>query len=750
MRQVIQSFKTGELIVEDVPSPVLRPRGILVRTAASLVSAGTERMIIDFAGKDLIGKARARPDLVRQVMDKAKREGVLSTLDSVRNKLDQPLPLGYSSAGIVVGVGTEVESFQVGDRVACAGAGYASHAEETYIPRNLAVRLADHVPFEAGAFVTVGAIALQGIRQADVVLGHKVAVIGLGLLGQLTVQMLKAAGCQVLGIDLDPKRAELARSLGADVVGAPDEAVALGLSQSGGRGFDSVLITADTKDNGPIELAGELARDRGVVVAVGAVGLAVPRKIYFEKELDLRLSRSYGPGRYDPQYEEEGRDYPYGYVRWTEQRNMEAFADLIASGTVKLDTLITHRFPIQEALRAYDVITRKVNEPFLGVILEYEQDRTLPGRIELPQPSPGTSRDARPAESAGIRLGVLGAGNFANSTLLPAIRKVPGIAPVAITSGSGLTARTSGARFGFAYCASDEAALLQDESINWLAILTRHDLHARQAIAGMRAGKDVFVEKPLALNVEELRAVMAAHEETQRRLMVGFNRRFAPMVQEMHQFLAGRRNPLMVTCRINAGAIPASHWAHDPAIGGGRIIGEGCHWIDLLHFLIGAAPTEVHARALHAGGNLVSDEVALTLTYADGSVGSILYTAGGHRSFGKERVEAIGDGRVAVLEDYRSLELLAGRRRTQRRARLRTDKGHRGEWETLLSVTREGSPSPITATELVATHLAAYGALESLRTRQPVTLKIAEFWQSVRQEESEELVRESASFLEKE
>jgi len=341
MRQVIQSFKTGELVVEEVPSPVLRLRGILVRTAASLVSAGTERMIIDFAGKDLIGKARARPDLVRQVVDKAKREGVLSTLDSVRNKLDQPLPLGYSSAGVVVGVGAQVDSFQVGDRVACAGAGYASHAEETYIPRNLAVKLADHVPFEAGAFVTVGAIALQGIRQADVVLGHKVAVIGLGLLGQLTVQMLKAAGCQVFGVDLDPKRAELARSLGADAVAAPGDAAGLGLNLSGGRGFDAVLITADTKDNGPIELAGDLGRDRGVVVAVGAVGLTVPRKAFFEKELDLRLSRSYGPGRYDPQYEEEGRDYPYGYVRWTEQRNMEAFAQMIAAGAVRIEPLIT-------------------------------------------------------------------------------------------------------------------------------------------------------------------------------------------------------------------------------------------------------------------------------------------------------------------------------------------------------------------------------------------------------------------------
>jgi len=743
MRQVIQSFKTGELIVEDVPSPVLRSRGVLVRTAASLVSAGTERMIIDFAGKDLIGKARARPDLVRQVVDKARREGVLNTLDSVRNRLDQPLPLGYSSAGTVVGVGADVESFQVGDRVACAGAGYASHAEEVFVPRNLVVKLADAVAFEAGAFVTVGAIALQGIRQADVMLGHKVAVIGLGLLGQLTVQMLKAAGCQVVGIDLDPARVELARTLGADAVGATSDALGLCRMLTGGRGVDSVLITADTKENGPIELAGELSRDRGVVVAVGAVGLNVPRKPFFEKEIDLRLSRSYGPGRYDPQYEEEGRDYPYGYVRWTEQRNMEAFAEMLASGAVRIAPLVTHRFPISDALRAYDVITRKINEPFLGVVLEYDQERELPTRIEIPLPSDSSARSKREAEErrepAPVRLGVLGAGLFANATLLPAIRKVAGIEPIAIASGAGLSARKAGGRFGFRYCASNESSLLEDEQINWLAILTRHDLHAKQVIAGMKAGKDVFVEKPLALNRDELISVMEVWQETKRRLMVGFNRRFAPMVQEMHRFLTDRRRPLMINCRVNAGFIPANHWTQDPAIGGGRIIGEGCHWIDLLQFLIGSPPVEVYARALKAGSTPVADEVVITLSYEDGSVGTIHYTAGGHRAFSKERFEAFGDEKVAVLDDYRSLQLQSGRKRVHRRARLRTDKGHQGEWEAIEKAAQSGSPSPITATDLVATHLAAYAAVESLRSQQPVPLKIAEFWGELAKTENAEM-----------
>jgi predicted dehydrogenase/threonine dehydrogenase-like Zn-dependent dehydrogenase len=729
VKQVIQSFKTGELKVAEVPSPNLRRQGVLVRTAASLVSAGTERMVVDFAEKNMLQKARARPDLVRQVVDKAQREGVVTTIDAVRNRLDQPLPLGYSSAGIVVAVGEEADEFRVGDRVACAGGGYAGHAELAYIPRNLAVPLADNVSFEAGAFGTLGAIALQGVRQADVVLGCNVAVIGLGLLGQLTVQLLKAAGCRVFGIDLNPARVELARTLGADRASINETALADGLAMTAGRGFDAVLITADTSSSEPVALAGELARDRAIVVAVGAVGMEIPRKVYYEKELDFRLSRSYGPGRYDAEYEEKGQDYPYAYVRWTEGRNIEAFLGLIAEGKLDVGPLISHRFAIDEAERAYDVITGKAGGPFLGVVLTYDVERELPRRVALAGPNGDGAKAA--AVPGAVRLGLLGAGNFANATLLPAMKEIAGLELVGIASGSGMTARHAGDRFGFAYCATDDAELLADEKITWLAIATRHDLHARQAIAAMRAGKDVFVEKPLALSREELVEVAWAQRETGRRLMVGFNRRFAPMAEELQRFLAGHRRPLVATYRANAGNIPANHWTQDPRIGGGRIVGEAVHFIDLLQFLTGAPVTEVYAVAATDARGAIEDEAVLTLTFGDGSVGTVVYAAGGDKAFSKERIEAIGDGRVAVLDDFRSLELVHNGKRTRRTERLRPDKGHRGEWLALVKSARAGADAPISFDQIVTTHLTAYAALESLRERRPVAVDATAFWQDV-------------------
>lgn len=733
MKQVIQSFKSGELTVAEVPSPNLRKQGILVRTAASLVSAGTERMVVDFAEKNIVQKARARPDLVRQVVDKAQREGVVTTFEAVRNRLDQPLPLGYSSAGIVVAVGEDAGEFRVGDRVACAGGGYAGHAEVAYVPRNLVVALPENVSFESGAFGTLGAIALQGVRQAEVVLGCNVAVIGLGLLGQLTVQLLKAAGCRVFGIDLNPSRVELARTLGADRASINETALADGVAMTGGRGFDAIMITADTSSSGPVVLAGDLARDRAIIVAVGAVGMEIPRKVYYEKELDFRLSRSYGPGRYDAEYEEKGQDYPYAYVRWTEGRNIEAFLGLIAEGKLDVGPLITHRFAIDNAKLAYDIITGKTDEPFLGVVLTYDVERELPRRVSLgSNSSPNGDAPNRAAVVPGqIRLGLLGAGNFANATLLPAMKDIPGLELIGIASGSGMTARHAGDRFGFAYCATDDAELLADDKITWLAIATRHDLHARQAIAGMRAGKDVFVEKPLALSRDELVEVARAQLETGRRLMVGFNRRFAPMVEQMQRFLVDHRRPLVATYRANAGNIPANHWTQDPRIGGGRIVGEAVHFFDLLQFLTGAPVTEVYAAASVDARGPIEDEVLLTLTFGDGSVGTIVYAAGGDKAFSKERIEVIGDGRVAVLDDFRSLEFVHNGKRTRRTERLRPDKGHRGEWIALAKAVRAGTDAPIPFDQIVSTHLTAYAALESLRERRPITVDAASFWQDV-------------------
>lgn len=720
MKQIVQSFKTGKLSVVDVPPPSLRPEGVLVRTAASLVSAGTERMLVEFAEKNLVQKARARPDLVRQVVDKAQREGVLTTVDSVRNRLDQPLPLGYSTAGIVVEVGREAGVFQVGERVACAGGGYASHAEMTYVPRTLAVKLPPEVAFESASFTTLGAIALQGIRQADVVLGHKVAVIGLGLLGQLTVQLLKAAGCNVFGVDIDPQRVQLALESGADAASGTDTALSDGQTFTLSRGFDAILITADTKSNDPVVLAGELARDRAIVVAVGAVGLEIPRKVYYEKELDLRLSRSYGPGRYDSEYEDKGHDYPYGYVRWTEQRNMEAFVQLLSSGAIDVAPLITHRFPIDDAVMAYDIVVGKTSEPSMGVVLTYSAEHELIDRISLRRESVApklrsTPKEGNPGQPA-VRIGMLGAGNFVNATLLPAMQKLDELELVGIVSGAGVSARSSGDRFGFAYCASDESSLLADDRINWVVVATRHNFHAGQAINAMRGGKSVFVEKPLALNREELNEVVRVQQETGMQFIVGFNRRFAPLVQEMRRFINSRQRPLVANYRINAGSIPNSHWTQDSAVGGRRIIGEACHFIDLLQFLIGATCTSVFAMPIRTVEGVVDDELIIAMNFSDGSVGTVTYTAGGDKAFGKERIELLGDGRVAVLDDYRSLQCIVNGKRSRSHSRLRPEKGHRQEWEAIVGAVCRGLPLPISIDEIISSHLATFAAVESVQT----------------------------------
>jgi predicted dehydrogenase/threonine dehydrogenase-like Zn-dependent dehydrogenase len=713
MKQVVQSIKSGELQVVEVPAPQVRARGVLVRTRASLISAGTERSMMDFADKNLLQKAQARPDLVRQVFDMVQRDGLLATVQTVRNRLDQTIPLGYSVAGEVIAVGADTPGFAVGDQVACAGAGYANHAEFVFVPRNLAVKLPAGVTHESGAFATLGAIAMQGVRQAEVELGHKVAVIGLGLVGQLTVQMLNAAGCAVLGIDLDAQRVALARQHGAAAGCAPGDAAAMAQEFTQGRGCDRVLITAATKSNDPIELAGEISRDRGVVVAVGDVGLEVPRRSFYYKELDLRLSRSYGPGRYDPAYEEHGEDYPYGYVRWTEQRNMESFLELVAAGKVQVEPLITHRFAIEQAETAYELISGKTAGKFLGVVLQYRPDTALERRVQL------TAALAATAER--MRLGLIGAGAFANSTLLPAMKGIEGLELVGVSSGSGLSARTTAQRFGFSFAASSAQEILEDKRINTVAILTRHHLHAAQTVAALAAGKHVYVEKPLALTDEELDAILAAYERagaagTAPQLMAGFNRRFAPMVMELKQYLAAVDEPLMIHCRVNAGFIPPSHWTQDAEQGGGRLRGEACHFIDLLVHLAGAAPVLAHAIALPDGGRYRGDNLLVTVQFANGTLGTVTYVANGNKRFGKEMIEVFGGGVAARLDDYGSLEISTGTKQIQRRARMGRDKGHRGEWQAWVRAVTGKGPAAIPLEELVMSTRATLAAHRSLQS----------------------------------
>ena len=512
MKQLLQNLRDGKTVVEEVPVPGPRAGMALVKLGASLVSAGTERMLVEFAEKSLVGKARSRPDLVRQLLDKARREGLLTTLEAAFNRLDQPMPLGYSSAGTIMALGQNMDGFTTGQRVACAGGGYAVHAEYNLVPRNLLTPLPDTVSFESAAFTTLGAIALHGFRLAQPQLNENVLVIGLGLLGLLGAQIACAAGCRVFGVDTNPERVALAHQFGISACSRQDadhQAQAFAVN----RGFDVVLICADTSSNDPVELAGALARDRGRVVATGAVGLNIPRKVYYEKELNFINSRSYGPGRYDPSYEENGRDYPSAYVRWTEGRNFETVVSLLESKKLKVEGLITHRFPIEQAPQAYEIITGKKKEPFLGVLLTYGHAdagaafHVPSAKIELLANAADRAPALSHAEGSRVKLGVLGAGLYANATLLPAIKKLKGIELVGIASTGGLHAQHSGKKFGFAYSTSSEDEIINDPNVDAVAILTRHDSHAELVVKALQAGKHVFVEKPLAVSSEQLAVV---------------------------------------------------------------------------------------------------------------------------------------------------------------------------------------------------------------------------------------------------
>lgn len=716
MKQVVQEIRSGSTTVQDVPVPRVLPGTALVQNAASLVSAGTERSLIEFAGMSLLGKARSRPDLVRQVIDKSLREGLLTTLDAVQNRLDQPMPLGYASAGTIVALGDGMQGFKVGQRVACAGGGYAVHAEFVVVPRNLMVPIPDGVDFESGAFATLGAIALHGFRLGGTSVGERVAIIGLGLLGLLAALIARSAGCRVFGIDLDPQRVKRAQELGFEAVERPD-AVEAAISYSAGMGFDLVQICADTPSDDTVELAGAIARDRGTVVATGVVGTDLPRKIYYEKEITFLISRSYGPGRYDPSYEEAGLDYPPAYVRWSEGRNLAGFLDLQSRGLIDVQPLITHRFPIEHAEGAYRLIQGEAHEPFLAVLLSYPDQGPIPtsaGAVEFMTRSHGESS---------IRVGVIGAGNFASGVLLPVLRRTPGVELVSLASGRGMNATTVGRKFGFQRASTDLESLLSAEDINTLVVLTRHHLHAEMVIAGLNAGKHVFCEKPLALNAEQLAGIVKVLRTSDRLLAVGFNRRFSPLAVDLKRFFDKTSDPLAMTYRVNAGLLPPTHWLQDPQIGGGRLIGEACHFIDLLTYLAGQLPQRVTASALPDQGKYQEDNFSLTLEFANGSVGQVLYVANGDRALSKERLEVFGGGRAAILEDFRRLELLAGGRRSVKRSWLRQDKGHRAEWLAFSQALAGGGPPTIPYDQLFSVTMASFAGLESLRSRQPVDVE---------------------------
>lgn len=722
MKSIVQNYGKGELAVTEVPIPALQPGGILVRNTVSLISAGTEKLMVDLAQKSLAGKAKDRPDLVRKVLDKVRKDGLLATIETVRSRLDAPIPLGYSCAGTVVAVGSEAGTFQVGDTVACAGAGYANHAEMVFVPKHLAVKVPAGVSAEQACFTTVGAIALQGLRLARPELGETVAVIGLGLVGLLAAQLARAAGCRVIGMDLSPERCRLARDLGIDDTVTDGDALAERCRRlTADHGADKVIVAASTKSSEPVALAGQIARQQGIVAVVGAVGMDIPRQPYYDKELVLRVSRSYGAGRYDPEYEEKGRDYPIGYVRWTENRNMEAFVQQLASGAVQTEPLISHRFDIDLADQAYALISGQGQEPYLGILLNYPQapdDATgevMASRIDL---SSAAGRAGDAADT--VRFGVIGAGQFAGGVLIPALDALPKVRLVGVATATGIKAQHVAKKHGFDFATTAGSEVLGHADIDAVLIATRHHLHAPQVLDALAACKHVFVEKPLCLHRHELSDIVAARQRLEAAdgaplLMVGFNRRFAPMAQRLRRHFQGVDEPLVMQYRVNAGYIPLDHWTQDLEIGGGRILGEVCHFVDFLTFLSGALPVAVQAQAANNGARYRDDNLVATVTMDDGSVGSVVYVANGANGLAKERIEASGGGRSAVLDNFRRLELYDGGRRRVETARWRQDKGHRDQLAAFVDAVRTGGPAPIPWPEILRVSETTFDLVDALR-----------------------------------
>jgi predicted dehydrogenase/threonine dehydrogenase-like Zn-dependent dehydrogenase len=690
VRQVAQSYKTGRLTLADVAGPVRAPSdGILVDTTVSLISAGTERAIVDLARKSLVEKARERPDLVKKVVERARREGVLAALEAVRAKLDSPIPLGYSLAGRVADVGRNARGFARGDRVACAGAGYANHAEVNAVPKNLAVHVPDEVSDEEAAFVTVGAIALQGVRLARPELGDVAVVIGLGLIGQIAVQLLRAHGCDVIGIDVERGKVDraIARGAVAGALSGVDDPLEIVRAASRGYGADAIVIAASSSTNEPLMLAGELARDRARVSIVGLLPLEIPRKTYYEKELEVVVSRSYGPGRYDTEYEERGHDYPIGYVRWTEQRNLQAILGAIATKRLDVKDLITHRFAFDSALDAYGLITGERPEPHLGVLLTYE-----PRAREETNGAVAPSRARARTRQNEVGIAFVGTGGFATSVLLPAFERTGGVRLVRTVSGRGLNARHAADKFGADGVAASLDDVLAMPDVDAVVISTRHDSHASLAARALAAGRDVFLEKPAAIDEEQLGMLGNAVRASAAYLMVGFNRRYAPFARSLQDAFAGRRAGLVMSARINAGRIPAGNWIVDADEGGGRIVGEVCHFIDLLSFWAGSLPVHLSAHAIGPGAGWDrADNLVMALGFADGSVGTILYSAMGDPSVSKERYEVFCEGKVAVIDNWRSLQITSrGKTRTTRA--LRANKGHTEEVRVFVEACLRGGP----------------------------------------------------------
>ncbi len=711
MQQLTQKLKNGAMNVIEVTLPMVQAGRVLVRNHYSLVSAGTEGSTVKTARKGFIGKARERPQQVRQVVETLKNQGPVQTYRAVMKKLEAHSPLGYSCVGEVIGLGQDVTEFKLGDTVACGGL-TASHAEVVSVPVNLCVKLKPETDLKQAAYNSLGAIALQGVRQADLRLGETCAVIGLGLLGQLTCLLLRAAGVRTVGVDIDAAMVATAAEHCADLALCRDQG---GLEAqieafTSGLGCDAVIITAAGNSLDPINFAGAIARKCGTVVVLGAVPTGFDREPHFyKKELQVKMSCSYGPGRYDPCYEDKGCDYPAAYVRWTEKRNMQAFQALIADGKIDVAYLTTHTLKLADAPAAYDMMMQR-QEPFIGILIAYDTQKPLTaGRVVR-------LHQTRPAQADRLGIAFVGAGSYAQSHLLPNIPKAADIALKGVLTTSGTSARSVADRFGFEFCASDEADLLTDAAVNTLFVASRHDSHAEWVCKGMQHGKHVFVEKPLCLTateLDEVEAVMQNRPERAPILMVGYNRRFAPLTRALKDAM-GHGVPLAMLYRVNAGAIAAGSWIQDPATGGGRIVGEVCHFVDFLTYLCGATPVGVHAVALPDPHHL-KDTLNISLTFANGSIGTISYLANGSKALAKERVEVHGGGLSAVLDDFRKLTLFKGGARQEKKL-LTQDKGQKNMVRDFIGAARNGGMPPIALQDILNTSLVTLRIIESIRT----------------------------------
>jgi predicted dehydrogenase/threonine dehydrogenase-like Zn-dependent dehydrogenase len=724
MKQVLQD-RNGLTVVRDVPPPPCLPGSVLVRNAYSVISSGTERSRVELAQKSLLGKARERPDLVREVIARARREGIRTTRDAIRRRLADETPVGYSSAGVVLEVGEAVSDFTPGDWVACAGGGHANHAEIVSVPANLCAKVPDGVRLEIAALTTIGAIALHAIRLADVQVADRVAVIGCGLVGQLTCRLVQAAGAEIFALDVDSARVETAVRGGADhgfVV--TDDVARQVVAAAGGIGVDEALVTAASRTNDPLLLASSIVRDRSTIVLVGDVPIEFPRAPLYDKEISFRVSRSYGPGRSDAEYEERGLDYPIGFVRWTEKRNMEAVLDLVTREGLRLDDLIEAVVPVEDAVEAYRRLTGSAEErPSGAIVLAYADaapagGESQPLSVEVPLPA---AQSATRAASPPLRIALIGPGRFAARVLVPALERA-GAQLELVCGGSGPSAEAAMRTLGFARIADSEDAAISDPAIDAVVIATRHASHAALTARALEAGKHVFCEKPLALTLEELEGVLVTAAGASGILAVGFNRRFSPTLRDLRGFVNANGNRLVANYRVSAGPIPPEHWIHDLSQGGGRALGEVCHFIDSIAFVAGSAIESVYA----AGYGLAEaplqalDNLVVTLSFANGSVGGITYAADGSLRLAKERLEVFSQSRTAVLDDYRNLELLGDGRRQKRRERTQ-DKGYLREIDAFIEGAGRGEP-PVPLPEIANVSLATLAIVESLRTGRPVRI----------------------------